>query len=172
MSFRFKAWNPFWKHTALPQCMAAVSLCKSATDPHQIRLGTAAGEAVSFFRLQSLNERVKCYAICVSFLGSGNIWWRLWRRGKSLSSSPHTTLKRPGKPMWWDNTFSNLHTEATSMQINTQGQIKQKCRLVKQIQNQNRRTVQHEPLFCPFIKKTMSPLLCALCQHGRRLFSL
>lgn len=66
-----------------------------------------------------LTRRVECCCVtCFAaasllppfFPGSGNIWWRLWRRGRCRSSSPRTTSRRPGRPTWWDARRARTHT--------------------------------------------------------------
>lgn len=77
-----------------------------------LQLQNCHGHSCCFLLTPSINKEI-CWrasqafpnisAASISSSGSGSTWWRSWRRAKSLSSSPHTTSKRPGKPTWSDN---------------------------------------------------------------------
>lgn len=141
--------KPFWKRTAVPQCMPAVSLCNSTTDPHQIRLlagKPALAKPWAFSDCEkSVNKRVKCYVIC---LVSSSPFQDLatsggdCEDGESLCHHHHTLHRRGPASQCGEiinlctNTHTHTHREATCMHINTQGQIKHKCRLINETQNQ------------------------------------
>lgn len=82
--------------------------CRTTTDPwhHPVITKPLAGWASQ--------EICNISGASISSPGSGSTWWRSWARAKSPSSSPHTTLKRPGRPTWWDHWFAHECTYTQS----------------------------------------------------------